>query len=85
MTPLNTNDYRPIYDPDAWTEILRDHPATDPRAELLISACLAIRALCDEVDSLRVHAEALAEDMEQFMDHMESLSAYRRDYPRQEG
>ena len=58
MPELDLTPYRATYDPEAWARVIEQYPTTDARVQLLVPACLAIRALCDEVERLRAHAEA---------------------------
>jgi uncharacterized protein YdcH (DUF465 family) len=53
MPDLDLTAYRATYDPEAWARVIEQYPTTDARTQLLVPACLAIRALCDEVERLR--------------------------------
>ena len=56
MPELDLTAYRATYDPEAWARVIEQYPTTDARVQLLVPACLAIRALCDEVERLACRA-----------------------------
>lgn len=57
MPELDLTAYRATYDPEAWARVIEQYPTTDARTQLLVPACLAIRALCDEMERLRGHVD----------------------------
>ena len=62
-----TAHYRPTYDTAQWERNLARNPPTDPRMQLLVPACAAVTALCDEVDRLQAAFEQSEFDAVQLM------------------